>query len=227
MAEQSSAAVALRAIVMLGCLVAIPLVAVFGNALPEAIDRAMGRWWTPDTVAVVDESADEAPLFEPLLRNAPPSVLPDALAAEWPPKPLFDREEPMAGQTVCDSDGCRVLPAAYEAPVETSSGRRSMPGEPLISGYDGGLVPVPHEPPAASADSFEAICRRLKELGSTYVLLESWGDSQEQYRFYCKIAVAGNPHYTYRFEATSPDPMTAMSRVLYQVEDWRAARYGN
>ncbi len=214
MAEQSSAAVAVRAFVMLGCLVVIPVVALFGNALPEAIDQVVGTWWTPRTAVVSEETAEEAPLFEPLLRSPAQDSAPGPLAGCWPserpPEPAADR---VAGAAA------GVLSATYEAPVEAPSGHRA-PHAPAAPVEGGSLA---SGPPA----EFRAIYDRLKELGSTYVLLESWGDSQEQFRFYCKIAVAGNPHYTYRFEATSPDPLVAMSRVLQQVENWRAARYGN
>ncbi len=214
MAEQSSVAVVIRAVVMLGCLVAIPLVAVFGNALPEAIDGVMGTWWTPRTVAVEAETAEEAPLFEPLLRNGPQSVAPEWPTAEQPSAIPSERQAAPADAVACDADGCRVLPATYEAAVGPSGGR----GAALVS-------PSQERPPATG--EFQAICDRLKELGATYVLLESWGDRQEQFRFYCKIAIAGNPNYTYRFEATSPAPLSAMAEVLQQVENWRAARYGN
>lgn len=211
---------------MLGCLVAIPLVAVFGNALPEAIDQVMGTWWTPRTVAVENETAEEAPLFEPMLRSGPQPA-----EGDWPPAARssampFDREAASSDATVCDADGCRVLPATYEAAVEPSGARSRALGTPMLPGGDAALVSPSHQRPAAP-DEFQAICDRLKELGATYVLLESWGDRQEQFRFYCKIAIAGNANYTYRFESTSQAPLGAMAEVLRQVENWRAARYGN
>lgn len=210
---------------MLACLVAIPLVAVFGNALPELIDGAMGRWWSPDETTVA-AAVDEAPLFEPLLRNRGPGPeSQDSFAPAWPPNRLA---EPAAGSPICDSDGGRVLPATYEAPIESSFNHTSGHGS-LCPGEDGQTptLTAHDQPGPASADQFHAICQRLKELGSTYVLLESWGDGHEQFRFYCKIAIAGNPHYTYRFEATNADPLAAMANVLRQVEVWRAGRYGN
>lgn len=226
MAEQSPAAVAVRAFVMLACLVAIPLVAVFGNALPELIDGAMGSWWSSDA-ATVAAAVDEAPLFEPLLRNSsdgPKSQ--DSFAPAWPPNKLAEPAD--TGSPVCDLDGGRVLPATYEAPIESAFNHRS--GQGLLCAGEDGQMPVPtahDQPGTASTDQFHAVYQRLKELGSTYVLLESWGDGHEQFRFYCKIAIAGNPHYTYRFEATNADPLAAMANVLRQVEVWRAGRYGN
>lgn len=225
MAEQSSAAVAVRAFVMLGCLVAIPLVALFGNALPEAMDQLAGTWWAPPSMAVSGETAEEAPLFEPLLRGPSPRVQEDSPAPAWPAQMS---PGPAAGRTACDVDERGVLPASYEAPVDFPPDRQPLSNaiSSLGHGAPAGSVP-PERAVSQPPDSFQTIHQRLKQLGSTYVLLESWGDGQEQFRFYCKIAVAGNPHYTYRFEATSPDPLVAMARVLQQVESWHAARYGN
>ncbi len=55
-------------------------------------------------------------------------------------------------------------------------------------------------------------------------MLESWGSREQLYRFYCKVAVGGNPNYTHYFEATGSDPLAAMADVLGQVEAWRAGR---
>ena len=55
---------------------------------------------------------------------------------------------------------------------------------------------------AGAADQFRAIQERLRQLGATYYLLESWGNQQQLYRFYCKMAVGGSAQYTRCFEAT-------------------------
>ena len=228
MAEQSSLTVAVRAFVMLGCLVVIPLVAVFGDAFPGVVDQVLGMWWPPgppaDTVA-----AAEAPLFEPLLRSpssAPPAPGAFAPGADAPP-PQFGVPDPAGGVT-CDSEGCSVLPASYEAAAGMPPRGYGGNPSPHSNAFSEPRVPPADRQFAASPpDRFQAIRQRLKELGSTYVLLESWGDEQELFRFYCKVAVAGNPHYAYRFEATSSDPLAAMAKVLQQVEAWRTARRGN
>ena len=59
-------------------------------------------------------------------------------------------------------------------------------------------------------------------MGATYYLLESWGNQRQFYRFYCKMAVGGNPNYTRYFEATQGNALQAMAQVLQQVESWRA-----
>jgi hypothetical protein len=65
---------------------------------------------------------------------------------------------------------------------------------------------------------------RLRDLGATYYLLELWGSDQRMYRFYCKMAIDGNPHFTRYFEDTHTSPVQAMQSVLAQVEAWRARR---
>lgn len=78
--------------------------------------------------------------------------------------------------------------------------------------------------PAATATSdwFMGTQKRLRDLGATYYLLETWGRRGELYRFHCKMAIAGNPDYTRYFEATDSDPSRAMQSVLRQVEGWRS-----
>jgi hypothetical protein len=83
--------------------------------------------------------------------------------------------------------------------------------------------------PQASAGSdctaqFRGMEKRLRELGATYYLLETWGSSGDRYRFFCKMSLAGNADYNRNriFQATAADPLRAMQDVLAQVEQWRA-----
>ena len=77
--------------------------------------------------------------------------------------------------------------------------------------------------PAAS-DLFTAIQLRLRELGATYYLLETWGQDGSLYRFHCKVALSDNPRYNRHFEATDANPMAAMQQVLEQVESAHRGR---
>ena len=76
----------------------------------------------------------------------------------------------------------------------------------------------------AGADRFTSLKERLRDLGATYYLLETWGSQGQLFRFYCKVAVGGSPNYARYFEATHADPLHAMSAVLEQVEAWRLGR---
>ncbi len=82
-------------------------------------------------------------------------------------------------------------------------------------------------PTAAVPSDYREIQKRLQKLGATYYVLESWGNNQQLYRFFCKMAVAGNADYVHCFEATHSDPLRAMEQVLQEVESWRGGlRYG-
>ena len=79
-------------------------------------------------------------------------------------------------------------------------------------------------PPLPGTDWFSWTQQRLRELGATYYLLETWGRNGELYRFHCKMAIAGNQDYNRHFEATDSDAARAMQAVLRQVEAWRAGQ---
>jgi hypothetical protein len=109
---------------------------------------------------------------------------------------------------------------------------RPAPAISPKSGLDPAVPSVPLEnreapPPAAQpvgGDPLSQIQNRLRELGATYSLLETWGGQGQLYRFYCKMAIGGNANYTRYFEATDGDPIRAMGNVLQQVEAWRQSR---
>ncbi len=194
---QSSVTVIFRALVMLSCLVAIPLAALFGGSLPDIVNTLLnGRWpqfSTSAPLASAGGTINKAPLFEPMrLSDIVPSVAAEPVgrhpAATPPPV---------------------VIPAGYEAPSPVPAPTRELPANVTLIGQ---------------VDTFTHIQHRLRELGATYYLLESWGDRRQLYRFYCKMAVGGNPNYTRYFEATDTAPLRAMADVLQQVEAWQMER---
>jgi hypothetical protein len=63
---------------------------------------------------------------------------------------------------------------------------------------------------------------RLRELGATHYMLETWGADNNRYRFVCKMSVGGNAEVTRYFQAIDDNPWQAMQTVLEQVEDWRS-----
>ncbi len=86
------------------------------------------------------------------------------------------------------------------------------------------VEPLADSPETAVASTqFRDIQDRLREWGATYYVLESWGNDQPLYRFYCKMAVGKSDDYVHCFEATHADPFQAMLQVLRQVEAWRQA----
>jgi hypothetical protein len=112
-------------------------------------------------------------------------------------------------------------PALSEAPKFVASAPTGVP-----ESVQAAAMPMPPAPPAnvtapaAPTPEFDGIPERLQQLGATYYVLESWGNDQHLYRFYCKMAVAGSANYTRCFEATDADPNQAMQQVLQQVESW-------
>jgi hypothetical protein len=213
LAEQSSTGALFRALVMLTCLVAIPLVAVFGKSLPGMLQELLRGHW-PAVGPSSRACLDEAPKFEPIrLPGSDPTP-----AADQPHlNQASDQRRPAAAWS-----GGPVLPATYEA----SSG-------PASCGLAGGSAADPHvakagDPvaaaPRATTDQYTQLQDRLWQLGAKYCLLESWGNQERLYRFYCKVAVGADANYTRCFEATDRSPLGAAAQVLQQVEGWRAGR---
>jgi hypothetical protein len=132
-------------------------------------------------------------------------------------------------QPVVQASSSDELPMTLPRPP-TPAGiqRRSNPEpleQPLQLGNERSIRRLPPPtPPERSNDWFSAVTQRLRDLGATYYLLETWGRSGELYRFHCKMAVAGSQSYTRHFEATSADAAQAMRSVLEQVEAWRSGR---
>lgn len=74
----------------------------------------------------------------------------------------------------------------------------------------------------ASADRLAQMQQRLKELGASYYLLESWGNRGEYYRFQCRMPL-GRGRGAFRcFEATDSNALQAMARVLDRIEAWKS-----
>jgi hypothetical protein len=201
---QSSAAVTFRALVMLTCLVVIPLVAVFGiSPLQDAVKKALDGPWAA-RLGLSKNNAAAPPAFEPIATagstlSVAPKQLPTGVEANAilsvPARPIVALGDPSAG----------VIPAGYDAPGDSA--------RPL----------APAAQASPTIEPFTAIQNRLRQLGATYYLLESWGTQQQLYRFHCRIAVGGNPDYTHYFEATGVDPLATMAQVVQQVESRRGA----
>ncbi len=233
MAVQSSTTTLVRALVMLVCVVVLPLVALFGTSLPEwaeevgLVDRLLGRQVlnhrATDTQPVAASALQPVPLAPSVIQQSPqpgpwfsrpevpPQVVPPALGSfESPVTP-----PPGMGFSEADRIAGPVVRAGYETPdAVIPQPQPDWPGAPAIPAANAAAAP---------ANPFEYVGQRLRELGATYYLLELWGDEQKLHRFYCRMAVGGNPNCTRYFEATDADALTAMVRVLQEVEVWRSA----
>ena len=220
MAEQSSVVVVFRALVMMACLIAIPLAALFGASLPEALKAIQqGRWPTLSRVAQASadggNSSEEPARFEPTPRAAPiPGAAATALSAPT-----------AASEPVQDAAAPR--PSSMQAALPKEGSPLASPVVPA------NFVNVEDRPPAMAprdgrgdspADPFTRIQDRLRSLGATYYCLEAWGGQQQLYRFYCQMAVGGNANYTRYFEKIESTPLRAMTAVLQQVEAWHGQK---
>jgi len=207
----SSVGTAGRAFLMLACVVGLLVWAVADAPWSEVLKK-LQSCRLPAILEPVAASTsaplEEAPRFTkkasaataagnlaPASMSAPLCSLPTAAVSQ---KELLQESRSMA-----------IVPASYQA-------TESAPAPALTN-----MVGNTAENPASSGDPYQMIQDRLRELGATYYLLESWGTGQQMYRFYCKMAVGGNADYTRYFEASHADPLQAMHDVLAQVELWR------
>jgi hypothetical protein len=234
---QTSALNLVRAVVMLGCLVTIPLIAVFGTSLPGDLIEFLDKHLAAQP-ASADESLPPAPPFVLRGEATPAGVSRTHLAAEV--RPQNDVPERTNGHA--DSLGpSPIRPACFtpgsEPSLQPASYRPSTSGKlvPVVRDRSdavptshrfpsnpGTLELVPEPDPSASGAALPEIEERLKALGATYYRLELWGEEHQTYRFHCRMAINGNPNFTRYFEATDPDPAQAMRGVLAQVETWQA-----
>ncbi len=183
---QSSTGVVFRAIVMLACLVAIPLIAMFGRSLPELFTPVRNGGQRP-SLPLAHNPTNGPSQFEPTV----------ATQLQSGPVPFGVTTRPSTPS---------VVAVGYNGPAAPAERPRTTAGDVAARG---------------TTDRFTLVDGRLRELGATHCLLESWGDAGLLYRFRCEVALGENPGLTRHFEATDPHASQAMAEVLQQVETWR------
>jgi hypothetical protein len=102
------------------------------------------------------------------------------------------------------------VPCAINTPVDVPAGAGAMSAGPSEL--------------AGPSERFRGMHVRLRQMGATYCLLESWGPQMDLYRFHCKLGIGGSTNLTRSFEATDADPIGAVAKVMEQVEQWQASR---
>jgi len=236
---QSSLTVACRALVMLVCLIAIPLAALFGTQLPDLANRLLDREWDLGSL-LPREPLVEAPAFgsvahgqawdQPQPRAAPDDA--GSGCASGTCRVGASPSDSRPGRLADFSASLAALPdmPPGDAAVGVGAGNRNLNDERAAAGHrahwteaEAGINQVAEFRGDRATDQFTQLQRRLRELGATYYLLETWGVRGELYRFHTRIAVGGNANYTRHFEATEPDALRAMRKVLAEVEAWRGA----
>jgi len=228
---QSSVGLAFRAVVMLACLAAVPLLGTYGKQLPRLYQAAVDAYnKTRGHADAADgnrpDAREDAPPFAPAGMN-PAVGSPDPLTkqpSQWPApgpdaRPLSDWRQPGSPPTTAAGPMQR---ASFNAPLAHTD-----PDSPdkIASASHSAATGSASAPDSCTAQ-FRQIERRLRELGATYYLLETWGTQGDRYRFLCHMAIAGNTDDGRNriFQAADSDPLGAMQNVLQQVEDWRGGR---
>jgi hypothetical protein len=201
---------------MLAFIVAIPMLAINGSSFPEKGKKLFEKIWPTITSAIGKTHANispEAPAYIANSQNQPSATSQSLSVAPNLPGRFMPENQPdlvptqyadnNTGQTGIASMSS-VVPVGYQSAIETPANGQK---------YNNSSQPNPNP--------FMAMQDRLRQLGATYYLLETWGNQKQYYRFYCQMAVGGNNGYTHYFEATNANPLDAMAEVLHQVEAWR------
>ena len=181
-----SAFMACRALAMISCLVALPIVAMFGTSWLDGAASLLERVWVSSATAA-RESAPES-------GTGPLKVaVANAGGTGGPFQPSRWTAHP-------DSTGAAVDGPWPDVPPEGVSG---------LSG---------------SSEPLAAMEQRLRQMGATSYRLETWGQGVRRFRFQCRVAADPTTGWARHFEATDPQPVQAVAKVLASVECWLQAR---
>jgi hypothetical protein len=189
----------LRAIFLLGFVVAMPVL-----ALPPVARRVDELLYGPPPTdfgrppSAGPGAADAPPLVAGAL--APASFEETSPAALPPPRGLDGLASPPL-----------LPPTPAFAPPQQAEGT-----EPLTAS---GLAPEPKIDEQTIA-RLQQIRQRLEQLGAEYVMVETL-DGSGRFRFHCRMLIDERSRFTRTFEATSFDPIAAGQHVLGEIERWR------
>lgn len=206
----------LRTTIMLISMIALPAVAVVGIKWPAFL-RTERAWTSEKSSPGSSLSRTAAP--GRTNRTAPNNLATTAVNAK--PLAATDRD------TVSSEPLNYPVAQAQNIDVRSTSGGAVMPA---VGGNDPASNPVglltgdvqPLE--VQTNEEFTRIQQRLRGLGATHYVLETWGATGEAYRFQCRMAAGHDAHYSRHFEATDVEPLRAMRTVLEEVESWKSGR---
>ena len=237
---------------MLVCLVLVPVAAFCGGSFPAVVKAIQsGRWPTladfRHSAEPPPSAATVAPRFvPPAAKTVPQPVGPQALgfpgradnlgvAAQIESAPLAGRGGKLHGP-------CRFHPSPDEPLAAsrvftrqtTQCGLRATAGRASWDSREAARDKFQRRRERRKAgqrrkdfrhtpdDQFKLVQQRLRQLGATYYILETFGDETREFRFYCRMSVGGNPHVSKPFWCTDGNALKAMTGVLKQVEEWRS-----
>ena len=196
---QSSTTVMIRAMVMLGCLVAIPLVAIFGKSLPRILGEFSGSQAAPAPAPTHQMFARS-----PAANQPPPALQPEAVSGQSAPGPVA-HPAPVVRET---------------GPSPTKMASANPPIQPASFEAVSPAAPVQHA--RSTADFVES---RLQQIPNVQYRIEYRGGQQPFYRFVCGVPLADGPDLLQYFQANDVDRDRAMVDVLRQVEAWWGASH--
>ena len=225
MGEQSSAVAMFRALVMMVCLIVIPLAALFGTSLPDAIKALKeGHWPTLAERCGRDRRRRRRPRRRTSRRSSsltagavasnaaaplPPRRPPDRAGADAVARGTAAHGRCLARRNDPRRSGGGGTCRLSRRPRTPSRSRRRLPSAGLASRRRAIRSPRPR-----------TACGNC---GATYYLLESLPLGRPAATvslLFARWPWAGIPTITRPFEATEAEPLRAMSRVLQQVEAW-------
>lgn len=186
----------LRAIFLLGFVVAMPVL-----ALPP-VARRIDEWLYGPPPAEFASPPVAAPLTEEL---SPPPPAHIAQSRYDEPSPATTGAMPIRTTSAAPPMLAPTAPFALPLP-RPASPASTAPETRLDEGVIGRL---------------QQIRQRLEQLGAEYVMVESQDGGA--YRFHCRMLVDPRSRFTRSFEASSFDAIAAGEQVLRDVESWRAA----
>ena len=185
--KESALIVALRALIMLGSLLALPYLAI-SDRLPtdELWQRAASTLQesiSPSTQTAERSGTDsEAPTFRL-------SGLSDVARQEAPERVMLPSATP-------------IRFVDHRSVVSESAGFFELPR--LV-----GMTEV--------TKTTEEVERCLQALGAVAYHLEKWGVEDRMYRFVCEVAIEDHRQVRRHFEALGETPLLAMQQVLEEV----------
>ncbi len=185
----------LRAIFLLGFVVAMPVLAL--PPVARRIDELL--------YGAAPSDFGKPPAAAPLTEELTPQKPTGPLAAATHYEEISPATGALAAASLPSAPSLPIAPAAHFEPPLAAA-----PASPPETKIDEQVINRLHQ-----------IRGSLEQLGAEYVIVEAQDNGR--YRFHCRMLVDANSRFTRPFEAISFDPLAAGQQVLREVEAWRAA----
>jgi hypothetical protein len=188
----------LRAVFLLGFVVAMPVL-----ALPPVARRIDELLYGPPPTEF-GSPPTPAPLAEELSQPSPPGPIAPA---------RYQEPSPAASSLAADRN-----PSTAAPPVLAPAPQFALPATPPPQADNAAAESRIDERTIAR---LQQIRQSLEQLGAEYVMVESQDGGR--FRFHCRMLVDQRSRFTRPFEASSFDAVAAGEQVLREVESWRSA----